>query len=219
MGGSVFSTVPVSTEKFTSIFSFRITDPGGPLFDGNTSNGADGLAFVVQNVANNVGTTGEGIGYQGLSPSIGITYDTWHNPENNDPSQNYVGIDINGNVVHGPSNGPTVTLPAPELGAGDRWWSWVVYDSQNLAVYLLNSESAVEPPRPGAPILSLSGNLQALLGQGSAFAGFTSATGSDWENHDLLYWRYTPVPEPSTLALLGIGLMASLCRLLRRRSE
>ncbi len=217
--GSAFSTAKVSTAEFTSIFSFRITDPGGPLFDQNTLNGADGLVFVVQNQANNVGTLGQGIGYEGISPSIGVTFDTWHNPENNDPSQSYVGIYLNGSVDHNGANGPTLDITSPELGAGDRWWSWVVYDGTMLNVYLDRTESTTEPAIPATPVLSYPLDLGATLGEMEAFAGFTSATGQDWENHDVLYWRYTEsvVPEPSTTVLVASGALASLVGLWRRR--
>ena len=37
------------------------------------------------------------------------------------------------------------------------------------------------------------------------FVGFSAATYNAWENHDLLSWTYTAVPEPSSLVLLGIS--------------
>lgn len=223
--GSAFSFDKVSTAEFTSIFSFRITDPGGVIFDNNTETGADGIVFVVQNVANNVGAAGQGIGYAGIGSSIGVEYDTWGNNGNNDPSQSHIGIDVGGSVNHNsPGMGPTVNigdtnaattaLPGPELDDGDRWWSWVRYDGADLNVYLTQSESIIEPPLPAAPLLSFPLDLSATLGgSDEAFVGFTSGTGADWANHDILYWRYTEVavPEPMALGLLlgAIGLAAN----------
>lgn len=188
-GGSAFSTARVSTAEFTSVFSFRITSPGG-ISDGK-SNGADGLVFVVQNVGNNVGASGGGMGFAGLSPSLGVEFDTFRNPQFNDPSGSHVAIDRNGSVSHGASNGPDVNIDAPELGSGDRWWCWVIYGANTLNVYLLANESATEPAIPTTPRLTYNLNLDSLLGQSTAFVGFSAATGAAWENHDVLYWRYT----------------------------
>jgi hypothetical protein len=222
--GSAFSTAKVDTANFSSVFSFRITSPGGPLFDGNTANGADGFVFTVENQANNVGSAGQGIGFQGITPSVGIAYDTWKNPEHSDPSQNYVGIDLNGSVDHGLANGPTVNITSDAMANGNRWWSWVIYNGTILDVYLLENESTTIPPLPDLPILSYPLALATKLNASQAFAGFTSATGSDWEKHDILYWQYTPadirsVPEPSTLALITLAAFAMARRPTHRGSK
>lgn len=226
--GSAFSSVQVSTAQFTSVHSFRITNPGGTSGGGNTEPGADGIVFVVQNVANNVGGVGSGIGYQNISPSIGVEYDTWRNPDINDPSQSHVAIDLNGNVNHAAPNGPVVNvggaalpnaLPGSELDDGDRWWSWVYYDGAKMDVYLARDASAVEPALPSAPILTYNVNLQSVLGGTGAFVGFTSATGLAFANHDVLYWRYSEsVPEPGAAlaAVAAAGALALRCRRARR---
>ena len=163
--GSVFSFAKVSTAEFTSIFSFRITNNGGTIFDFNNETGADGITFVVQNVANNVGSAGQGIGYEGIGTSVGVEFDTWGNSFNNDPSQSHVAIDVNGSVNHaaagqgptkiiGNSNAATTDLPGPELDDGNRWWGWVRYNGSSLQLFLLMSEQTTEPPLPATPILS-----------------------------------------------------------------
>ncbi|MDX1812968.1 MAG: hypothetical protein R3240_13520, partial [Gammaproteobacteria bacterium] len=76
--GSAFSidTVSLASDaSFSSAFQFRMSQPGGICdVDGC---GADGLVFVVQTVANNVGGAGGGIGYQGIGNSVGIEFDTY----------------------------------------------------------------------------------------------------------------------------------------------
>jgi hypothetical protein len=220
--GSTFSTARVSSAQFTSVFSFRITESGGGLISPNTSAGADGIVFVVQNVANNVGGAGGGLGYVGLTPSAAIEFDTFYNPENADLSQSHVAIDINGSVVHNAQNGPVVNIPSPELDATDRWWAWVLYNEGTMKVYLLQSETTAEPVRPAAPILDYPMDLAGILGEETAFAGFTSGTGANWANHDILYWRYTNVvPEPGSLllALAGAGCLTGWTWRYRRHSH
>ncbi|TMI86947.1 MAG: hypothetical protein E6H06_20315, partial [Bacteroidetes bacterium] len=46
--------------------------------------GADGIVFILQPIilqpiSTSVGTTGEGMGFEGVSPSVGISLDTWQN--------------------------------------------------------------------------------------------------------------------------------------------
>lgn len=226
--GSAFSLDRVSTAEFTSIFSFRISNSGGAVFDFNNESGADGIVFVVQNVANNVGTLGQGIGYQGITNSVGVEFDTWGNSFNNDPSQSHIGINVGGVVNHSAAGmGPTINIgdtnapsnyPGPELDDGDRWWSWVRYDGVDLDVFLLRSESALEPTIPIAPLLSFSIDLSATLGGSDlAYVGFTSGTGAAWADHDIIYWRYTEaaIPEPTSLALLGMSGFGLLVRRVR----
>src|SRR4030095_1052781 len=79
-GGSAFtpSQVPLGgLNSFSTYFQFRITDPQG-IVDEDGS-GADGLVFVVQTQNNNVGGAGGGIGYAGITPSVGIEFDTYNN--------------------------------------------------------------------------------------------------------------------------------------------
>jgi hypothetical protein len=51
------------------------------------------------------------------------------------------------------------------------------------------------------------GNLLNLQGGRSAFIGFTSSTGGAFENHDILNWSYSDVPEPGSMLLAGLGLL------------
>ena len=70
--GSAFNSVRISAAKFSTYFTFRITEPDGRLFDGNTKPGADGIVFVVQSVSSDIGGEGQGIGYEGIQLHGGI---------------------------------------------------------------------------------------------------------------------------------------------------
>ncbi len=202
--GSIFSDTQVDASDFSSKFSFRISDPGGSIFDGNTENGADGFVFVVQPIDSSLGGVGQGIGYAGIGTSLGIEFDTWHNSANNDPSQSHVGINLNGSVNHN-SGLPSADITGPELDDGDQWFAWVDYDGTTLEVRLSQIDSY-----PAEALLSMELDLESILGQETAYVGFTSATGAAWANHDILSWSYTGfVPTPSTAAFLTLAGIAT----------
>ena len=59
--------------------------------------GADGIAFVIQNTsAFSIGQYGGGIGYSSIPNSLAIEFDTYYNPERNDPNDNHISIQSNG---------------------------------------------------------------------------------------------------------------------------
>jgi len=64
-------------------------------------NGADGIVFILQPISTSLGASGEGMGFSGVSPSIGIALDTWQNFNLNDPIFDHISIQANGNVSHG----------------------------------------------------------------------------------------------------------------------
>jgi hypothetical protein len=85
--GSAFSSATVDATSFSTKFAFRFTSQGGSIFDCNTTNGADGLVFVVQSVSSSIGGVGSGIGYAGIPKSVGVEFDSWCNAANNDPTR------------------------------------------------------------------------------------------------------------------------------------
>jgi hypothetical protein len=182
--GSVFSSATINASNFSTAFSFRITSPGGTIFDCNTEAGADGIVFVVQSVSSSIGGLGVGIGYSGITNSIGVEFDTWCNQAMNDPSSNHVGININGSVNHG-SGSPNTVNVTPNFDNDGIWYAWVDYNGTLLEVRV--SQTNV---RPTTAILTRNLDVPTILGQTSAYVGFTSGTGADWGNHDILSWEY-----------------------------
>jgi hypothetical protein len=81
-------------------------------FGTNDANGADGMALVFQPNCTGEGSDGGGIGYQGVTPSLGFEFDTWQNTNYSDPQQDHLGIQKNGNVNHSSAD---ALLPKSEL--------------------------------------------------------------------------------------------------------
>jgi hypothetical protein len=192
-GGSAFTITPVSLgagNSFSTHFQFQITNSGGASDEDGP--GADGLVFVIQTVSNNVGSAGGGIGYSGISPSLGIEFDTYNNgsPTFGDPNGNHVGIDLNGDI----SSVQTQIEPV-RFNNGAVWNAWVDFNGDTNQLEARWSMSAV---RPTLAQLSRVVDLTTLLGQNAAFLGFTSATGNGVGDHDVLSWefvgKFAPLP-------------------------
>lgn len=93
-GGSAFFKEPFRLYTFEATLS---------AYFGENQNGADGLCFVWQaNSPEALGVKGpndgSSIGYGGIENSFAIEFDTWQNPEIDDPSNNHVGFNLNGNL-------------------------------------------------------------------------------------------------------------------------
>ena len=80
-------------------------------FGSNTSSGADGIGWVIQYLGSNLGSAGEGIGFGGISPSLGIEFDTYTNPY--DPYYDHISLIKNGDSRHIAS--PANTLVGPHI--------------------------------------------------------------------------------------------------------
>lgn len=104
--------------------------------------GADGIAFVLQPISTSVGSTGGGLGYQGISPSIGVTIDTYQNNGTSDPAYDHIAIQKNGDLDHASANnvaGPVqALLNSPNIEDGVFHTFRVVWDavSHQLDAYL-----------------------------------------------------------------------------------
>ncbi len=213
--GSAFTTFQVplgNMSSFSTYFQFRITNSGG------AQGGADGLVFVVQRQSNNVGGAGGGLGYQGITPSLGVEFDTFDNGPGffADPDGNHVGIDRNGGFTT-----RTASEPTP-FNNGQIWNVWIDYNGVTNG---LEVRWSLGTTRPANAQLTDNVNLTSLLGQNTAFLGFTAGDAAGFGNHNILNWEFrdqfapiggNPVPEPASGAVfvVGIGLLALGCRFL-----
>ena len=138
------------------------------------ANGADGIAFSIQQVSTSVGVAGGGIGYENIKPSITVEFDTWQNASRNDPSYDHVSIMQDGNLDHnGVTNlsGPAQIDPN-NVNVEDGLWKEISIewnaDSNELKVLYDCAEQ-----------ISYKGDIvnDIFSNDPMAFWGFTSATG------------------------------------------
>jgi hypothetical protein len=198
------ATLPLS-QGFSTTFKFQLTQPAG-------IGAGDGFAFVIQNGAFPNGKSGSlavgdptsgggAIGFQGLTHSLAIEFDTFCNPENFDTcandfsSDNEVGVLSCGaganSSIHSSDGGCGIAHVASPIALADGQVHTAVITytppdcgdcSGTLAITL-----------DGLPVLTQNFDL-ASLGLDSnqdAFVGFTAATGAGTENHDILSWNFT----------------------------
>jgi gliding motility-associated-like protein len=113
--GSVWNSNKIS---LTNSFDYWFNVYLGCL-DGN---GADGIVFMLQPLSTSVGTSGEGMGFSGVMPSIGIALDTWQNFNQNDPSYDHISIQANGQVNHMNDLVPPVPISSTNDNVEDCKW-------------------------------------------------------------------------------------------------
>ncbi|WP_111474620.1 lectin-like domain-containing protein [Nonlabens dokdonensis] len=95
--------------RLNFIIEFRI------FLGTNDANGADGLTFVMKNSPNPViGNLGGGMGYEGITNSFAIEFDTWQNTDLSDPFFDHIAMVSAGINDHSMSQnlaGPIVASP------------------------------------------------------------------------------------------------------------
>ncbi len=177
--GSAFLSNPIAIGTNTSISTrwvFRIH---------GTADGGDGLVFIIQgNGPTSIGTGGSGLGYSGIGRSVAVEID--NNQNTGDPTANHLGILTNGNVT---AHLATFT-PGWDLENESSHTVWVEYDGplNQLRVYAAQGNVA---QRPANPVMTATIDLPALVVGEQAWFGFSGATSSLNNNHDIESWRLT----------------------------
>jgi hypothetical protein len=169
---TAWSTTKVATDSsFNTTFEVALGRHGGF---------GDGVAFVLQNVGTDVvGWGGGGIGYQTITPSVAIEFDTYQNAYETDG--NHVALVIDGNV-----EAATVSKVIPFKLYKGAVQSTVSYDSatSKLRVYV----KRVGQLGKGTLAVDQRIDLAAAVGGDTTYAGFTGATGSNFAIQDITSW-------------------------------
>jgi hypothetical protein len=157
---------------------------------------ADGMTFCIQQASNTAGSSGGGLGYQGMpGKSIAIEYDTYNNGEVG--GNNHIALDING-ILH---TGSTNVVASPvDLADGAMKYNWIEYNGSTKILEVRISNSNVRPTLATLSIsaLNLSSN---FAGVTDVYFGFTAATGGATEEHDV----YAAYVAPNSTPLSSSG--------------
>ena len=146
-------------------------------FGNKDGSGADGIAFVIQNINTSQGSSGGGIGYQGISPSYAIEMDTWRNGTPDPASNDHIAFVPNGTTNVRPPSGDLVNMINIEDG---NWHNMVIEwqpSTQILSYVFTHDDGTVYSDTKMVDLIgtTLSSNI--------AFVGFTSATGGSSNLH------------------------------------
>jgi hypothetical protein len=162
------------------------------------------MAFVIQaDSPDALGGNGGCLGYAGfgnctapfnggIAPSIAVEFDTAQNSPY-DINDNHVAILTGGVLNDADPQTPYATTNCQPTGGfgcmnnGDVWSVWIDYDGTNLNVAIADNSTT----RP-ANLISYPVDIPGIIGQDSAYVGFTAGTGAGAENHYILNWKFIP---------------------------
>ena len=183
-GAAWISSKRFLADGFECTFQFQITN--------RTGNGGSGIAFVVQNNPTPMeGSGGPGIGYQGISNSLALEFDTRQDSATSDAPVPHIVWHSRRTLADGTEETNSVGLislthdGAPNFADGRPHRFHLRYKDGNLS---LQWEPSTRPSS------SVSIDLESYfdLTHGQAWVGFTGATNPDGsETHDLLEWSFT----------------------------
>ncbi|XP_021726093.1 L-type lectin-domain containing receptor kinase IX.1-like [Chenopodium quinoa] len=188
------------TTNFTTHFSFNITQA-----DKNPNYYGDGLAFFLApfyvsadapeessgGCLGLIGGASKSCNVTSTYPFVAVEFDSYHNKWDPgfswDPSNDHVGINVNS--VYSKANF-TVTDGLKNRSTAN---AWITYDSstRNLSVYLSYDAN---PVFDGESSLSYVIDLRSVLPE-RVRVGFASATGANYELHNILSWDFNSTLE------------------------
>lgn len=182
--GSAWFLEPVSVSQgFETTFTYNI----------HAGDGADGLAFVVQSAGlNALGGGGGDLGLVGIGPGAYVAFQSFL----------YDTLSIGASDVEMDvfSSGLNSVSFAPRGQHHVR----IVYTPGTLEVFVDGARGA--PTLAVALDLTNFSGVDLTLGDGTAYVGFTGATGLLWDHHDIENWAFVPSPGGAIAIALASGL-------------
>ncbi len=146
------------------------------VFGKKDLDGADGIVFVFHPRVAITGWRGEGMGFSGLRPSLGIEFDTYLNYHLADPEEDHIAVMANGQTHHYASLVPPVKVG--NLEDGERHIMRITWDPlENLLQVFLDNDQKVAF---SADIVN-----GIFGGNPVVYWGVTAATGRLSNNHEI----------------------------------
>lgn len=142
--------------------------------------GADGLAFILQNLDTGQGSTGGGLGYGGgspIDPSYAIEIDTYKNSPDPTSGADHIGFVEDGNT--GANQEGSADVVEIKNVEDNTWHNFVIQwapMTNTLSYVFTHSDSTVYSD---SKVI----DLQAVIGANIAYWGFTASTGGKQNEH------------------------------------
>jgi len=177
--GTVWSLTTQNIQKFSTQFTFQITNPS-----------ADGFTFAIQN--NNptiVGKYGGGLAYATIPNSICVKFDLYNN---NGEGSNSTGLFVNGANPYTPAT--DLTSSGINLHSGDTFKVLLTYDGTTL------TETITDTVTNATKTINYAVNIPTTIGSNTAYLGFTAGDGSQTSTVSILTWSYAPLPTSAPAA-------------------
>jgi hypothetical protein len=141
----------------------------------NDEEGADGIVFVFHPTLN-TGYWGEGMGFAGLVPSLGIEFDTYQNYHLGDPADDHLSVMRDGRINHHSSMiGPILLPNLEDCQKHPLRIQWQPTE-QKLDIYL---DGDLQATYEGDLINDI------FQGRSTVYWGVTAATGRLSNHHDI----------------------------------
>ena len=160
--------------------------------------GADGVVFALQTNPLASGVSGGGIGYQTISPSLAVEFDTYQNGW--DPTYDHIAVISNGDVDHTTAN--NLAGPVAALASSGNIEDCLYHD---VRIQWTSATNTLNIWLDGSLRLSYTGNIVANLFGGNAqvYWGFTSSTGGSVNEHVVCMSRNADFSASATDLCLG----------------
>lgn len=187
--------VPVNS-SFQVSYSFRFNEGKNSSDDENSSPGADGITFLIQNDnSNKIGNSGGGIGYEGLKNAIAFELDLYQNTNESysDPNGNHFAIFHSKNNISANHNSFDKIYERkyiPKIKIDNTEYKIEInYDNnkKNLKVHLIFNNNKIEIGNLNNFDIS---ELIDLENKQYAYVGIAGATGTSSQRQEVLNWRF-----------------------------
>ncbi len=174
------------TLPFDFIVTLNFGNRSIHVWNNGVNCGADGISFILQPLSTGVFGPGGGVGFHGISPSLGVIMDTYTDNAG-DPSYQHISINKNGDEVDTSPNEITsyttaIGFPANITdGLGHLFrvkWTPSGTGTGTLNVYFGNNATTL----PITPTITYTGNIVSTIfsGNPNVFWGFSGSTGGCW---------------------------------------
>ncbi|MBX2815838.1 MAG: hypothetical protein KTR24_07565 [Saprospiraceae bacterium] len=164
--------------------------------------GADGMVFVFSPYPSAAGYQGEGMGFAGLQPSLGVEVDTWQNEHLGDPTADHVAIMRDGYVSHFYNLAGPIAIPNVEdcklhefslIWDADRTTLSLELDGSEVVSHFIDAVKDIFYDDP------------------KVYMGVTAATGKYTNRHEICFDRIEII-DPLSKALFSRIIQAKLKR-------